>query len=63
MENKYAVYAHVFVESIRTLASKPKNLDNLENYLSHNFGEWMEKYARYPETLTAELQNFAEIDI
>lgn len=63
MERKYATYARVVAESIRTLASKPDNLDNLEIYLSLHFGEWLEKYARYPETIAAELQNFAEMDI
>ncbi|MBM6887630.1 hypothetical protein [Pseudoflavonifractor phocaeensis] len=63
MEGRYKTCARVVAKAIRTLASKPDNLENLENYLSHNFGEWVEKYARYPETLAAELQNFANMDI
>lgn len=52
-----------FCEAIRTLASKPENLDNLESYLSHHFPVWLEKYADTPEGLTAELRQFAEMII
>lgn len=52
-----------FCEAIRTLASKPDNLDNLENYLSHHFPVWLEKYANTPEGLTAEMREFANMKI
>lgn len=53
--------AKVFVESIRTMASKPENLDNFESYLSHHFDVWMEKFANSSEGLTNEIKHFAEM--
>lgn len=55
--------AHQFVEAIKTIANKPENLENLELYLSHHFPEWLEKFANTPETLTAELKEFAEMEV
>lgn len=52
-----------FISAIKTLAEKPKNLENLEHYLSCHFAEWLEKYANTPETITAELKAFAEMEI
>ena len=52
-----------FVTAIKTIATKPQNLDNLELYLSHHFPEWLSKYASTPEDLTAELKEFAQINI
>lgn len=59
-------YSHVaeqFIEAIVTLADNPANLDNFESYLSHHFGEWLAKYANTPEGITAELQEFASMNI
>ena len=55
--------AKVFVEAIKTMASKPDNLDNFENYLSYHFDVWMEKFANSPEGLTSEVKHFAEMEI
>ena len=55
--------AKVFVEAIKTIASKPDNLDNFESYLSCHFDVWMEKFANSPEELTNELKHFAEMEI
>lgn len=52
-----------FIDAIVTLADKPQNLDNLESYLSHHFGEWLEKYANTPESITVELREFANMTI
>ena len=35
--------AKIFVEAIKTMASKPDNLDNFESYLSYHFDVWMKK--------------------
>ena len=40
-----------------------ENLDNLECYLSHHFEAWMKKYANTPEGLTAEMVEFANMEI
>lgn len=56
-------YARQFCKAIKILAEKPANLDNLESYLSQHFDEWLAKYARTPEELTAEMKNFAEMRI
>lgn len=55
--------ARIFVQAIQTIASKPQNLNNLENYLSMHFFEWLEKFADTPETLATELREFAEMEI
>ena len=60
-ENKYAELAAQFTKAIKTISEKPENLDNLECYLSHHFGSWLEKYANTPETLTAEMVEFANM--
>ena len=55
--------AKLFIEAIKTIASKPENLENLELYLSMHFPKWLEVYANTPEKLTAELKAFAEMEI
>ena len=60
---KHDQTAAQFAAAIKTIAEKPENLDNLEHYLSLHFSAWLEKFANTPETITAELQAFAEMDI
>ena len=55
--------AKVFIETIKTIAEKPDNLDNLEGYLENHFDVWMEKYAHTPEGLAYEMKSFAEIEL
>ena len=55
--------AKIFVEAIKTMASKPDNLYNFENYLSYHFDVWMKKWASNPEGLAYEVENFAEMEI
>ena len=55
--------AKQFVEAIKTIAQKQDNLDNLESYLSRHFPVWLKKYANTPETITAEMRAFAEMEI
>ena len=52
-----------FVESIKLIATKPDNLDNLESYLSRHFSEWISKWANSPASLVAEMKAFAEMEI
>lgn len=63
MEDRYAVLAKQFCDSIKTLAEKPDNLFNLECYLSHHFSSWVGKYASTPEDLAFEMKSFAEMKI
>ena len=63
MERKYEKTAAQFCEAIRTLASKPENLENLECYLSYHFAVWLEMYANTPETMTCEMHEFANMII
>lgn len=63
MEGKYNHVAAQFCEHIRTLAAKPENLDNLESYLSYHFPVWLQRWANTPETLTAEMREFANMII
>lgn len=55
--------ASVFVSAIKAIASKPENLENLENYLSYHFEEWLEKFANTPEDIACELREFANMNI
>ena len=63
MNKENELYAKAFINVIKELASNPKNLDELENYLSKHFDIWMEKYANTPYDITYELKGFAEIEI
>ena len=60
---KYTVEAAQFCDAIRELANKPENLQNLESYLEYHFDKWMEKYARTPDDMAAEMSDFAQMDI
>jgi TorA maturation chaperone TorD len=60
---KHEKTAAQLCDAIRTLASKPENLENLESYLAHHFAAWLEKYANTPETLTCELHEFANMKL
>lgn len=62
-EHKHEQTAQQFIEAIKTIASKPQNLDNLEIYLTYHFPAWLEKFANTPEGITAELKAFAEMEI
>lgn len=53
---RYKQLASEFINAIKTIAEKQKNLDNLENYLSNHFSVWLEKYANTPEAITSELK-------
>ena len=55
--------AAVFVEAIKTISTKPANLDNLESYLSYHFPEWLKRWANTPENIAAEMRNFAKMEI
>lgn len=60
---KHEQNAKEFVQAIKTLAENPANLENLECYLSHNFLEWLKKFANTPDNITAELKMFAEMEV
>lgn len=60
---KHKRTAAQFVNAIKTIAEKPDNLDNLERYLAYHFDKWLEMWANTPETITAEMRNFAEMEI
>ncbi len=60
---KYHKVAQQFCEHIKTIANKPENMDNFRRYLEFCFGEWLKKYAYDPENLTAEMREFANMEI
>lgn len=60
---KHKQTAKEFIQAIKTISEKPQNLDNLESYLQQHFDIWLEKFAHSPETITAELKQFAEMEI
>ena len=55
--------ADIFTQAIKDLASKPENLENLNNYLCHHFRKWLEVWANTPEAIAGELKSFAEMNI
>ena len=57
----YEEQAIQFCNAIRALTNKPENLNNLESYLTYNFGKWLEKWANTPEGMAAEMKEFAEM--
>ena len=59
----YSEEARAFCEAIRTIASKPENLENLENYLSIHFSSWLGRFASTPSDLAEEMKEFAEMQI
>ena len=63
IERKFEQEARQFCEAIKTIAEKPKNLENLELYLSIHFATWIEKFANTPEKIAVELQSFAKMII
>lgn len=56
-------YAKIFCDSIRTLAKKPENIDNLESYLVYHFDGWLKAYGNNPEDLAMEMKSFANMEI
>ena len=63
MEELYEKEAAQFIEAIKTIASKPENLENLESYLSIHFASWIRKFSSTPEDLVFEIQEFANMTI
>ena len=62
-ERLYNKEAAQFIEAIKTIASKPENLENLESYLSIHFANWINRFASSPEDLVCEIQEFANMII
>lgn len=59
----YKECTKMFCDAIRTMANKPQNIDNLENYLARHFVVWHKVYASDPEQLAMEMKTFAEMEI
>jgi hemerythrin len=60
---KHEQTAKKFIEAVKEIAQKEANLENLESYLGQHFAEWLKKWASTPEAITAELQEFAKMQI
>ena len=58
---KYTKLAESFINAIHDIAESPENMENLCDYLSYHFPEWLHKYANTPEGITSELQEFSDI--
>lgn len=55
--------ARDFCAAIRTIAAKPENMANFESYLGAHFDTWLERFAKTPDDLAAELKEFANMEI
>jgi hypothetical protein len=58
----YEEQAKLFVEALKTMASRENALNNFQLYLENHFAVWLAKYANTPDAITAELKAFAEIE-
>ena len=63
MSRQHEQTAAEFIQAIKTISERPENLNNLQHYLSIHFETWLNFYANTPESITAELKNFAEMEI
>lgn len=53
--------AKMFTDAIRKMT--PEQLDNLENYLSQHFDEWLKNYCKTPEDIAVEMKCFSNVEI
>lgn len=58
----YEEQAKIFIEAIKTMASRENALNNFQLYLEWHFAGWLENYANTPDGITAELKAFAETE-
>lgn len=63
MTKDYEQTAAEFIQAIKTISEKPENLNNFQLYLSIHFPEWLQRWANTPESMTAEIKHFAEMEI
>lgn len=63
INGNYEQIAKEFVTAIKKLVGNEHNIDNLECYLGYHFAEWLKKFANTPESMTAEIKSFAEMEI
>ena len=63
MGREYEQDAKEFCEALKTIARNPESLENLELYLSIHLQKWLDRFANYPESITAELKHFAGMDV
>lgn len=60
--DKYREQAETVKAAILKMADRPATLENFCSYLSYHFVEWLEKWANDPDSMAAELKEFASID-
>lgn len=60
---KYEKEAKTFCKAIQLLAENSARLENLENYLSYHFLEWLEDWADTPQKIVGEMLDFSKIEV
>ena len=50
-------------KAIQLLAENPARLENLKNYLSCHFSEWLEDWADTPQKIAGEMLDFSKIEV
>ena len=55
--------AKAFCKAIQLLAENPARLENLENYLSFHFSEWLKDWADTPQKIAGEMLEFSKIEV
>ena len=61
-KKNYAKEAAELAAVIKELSGKPKNLANLETYLTGCFAVWRKESSRTPEDIVEYLQMFASME-
>lgn len=59
---KYEKEAKTFCKAIQLLAENSARLENLENYLSYHFSEWLEDWADTLQKIVGEMLDFSKIE-
>lgn len=59
IKRPYEAEARHVCEAIRQFREHPERLDNFEIYLSHHFGEWLQKWANTPACMAEEFDKFS----
>ena len=60
--NNNEINSKVLCNAIRKFAENPAAIENFEDYLSHHFEIWLEKYASTPDNLANEFKEFSTIE-
>lgn len=62
-EREFEELAERFVATIKRIATKEENLNNLQHYLSIHFQQWLTRFANTPQDIVFELEQFEKMEL